>query len=282
MEPVLQTASKEIDKNVGFRYRTVYMSKENSKLHYHDYYEVFLTLENNLTQVINGVKERLPRGTLMFIRKSDVHIYEYSSSNNPSFLNLAFTEEVMCSLFDFLSDGYASKEIVALPHPPSVLLSEQEIKWMCKQLEELNATIPSDVLQLKYRCRLILFKIFTNYFAKYGRMEHKNSSVPNWLYELNLEMQKTKHFSQPSEHMVELSGKCRAYLGRMLKQHYGKTISDYINDLRLNYWANCLSNSDAPILDICYECGFENVSWAYTLFKKKYNMSPMKYRKTTR
>ena len=60
------------------------------------------------------------------------------------------------------------------------------------------------------------------------------------------------------------------------------TIPDYINDLRLNYWANCLLNSDAPILDICYECGFENVSWAYTLFKQKYGMSPLKYRKNSK
>ena len=65
----------------------------------------------------------------------------------------------------------------------------------------------------------------------------------------------------------------------MIKQYYGKTIPDYINDLRLNYWANSLLTSDTPIIDICYECGFENVGWAYTLFKKKYGMSTLKYRK---
>lgn len=74
MQPVLQTASTQIDENVGFRYRTVYVFNENSVLHYHDYYEIFLTLENNVKHYINGSKEILPRGTLVFIRKSDAHI----------------------------------------------------------------------------------------------------------------------------------------------------------------------------------------------------------------
>ena len=81
--------------------------------------------------------------------------------------------------------------------------------------------------------------------------------------------------------MIQMSGKSHEHLSRMMKKHYGKTISEYINDLRLNYWANVLTNSDTPILDICFECGFQNVGWAYTLFKKKYGMSPLRYRKTT-
>ena len=281
MLPVLQTASKEIDKEVGFRYRTVYMSKENSKLHYHDYYEIFLTLDDNITHDINGMKEKLPRGTLVFIRKSDIHIYEYSSTTNPSFVNLAFTEEIANELFSFLTEGYASKDLLLMPHPPSILLQETDITWMLRQLETLNCTLSTDIPKRKYRSRLLLFKIFTRYFTQSGETESQNSNIPSWLHNLNLEMQNLQHFSQPAEHMVEMSGKCRAYLGRMLKQHYNKTIPDYINDLRLNYWANCLVNSDSPILDICYECGFENVSWAYTLFKEKYGMSPLKYRKTS-
>lgn len=281
MQPVLQTASTQIDENVGFRYRTVYVFNENSVLHYHDYYEIFLTLENNVKHYINGSKEILPRGTLVFIRKSDAHIYEYSTSKKASFVNLAFTEEILNELFQFLTEGYPSKELLSLPHPPSILLQESDILWMLKQMEELNSTPATDIPQLKYRSRLLLFKIFTRYFSRIGRIEQSNNNVPSWLYELNLKMQKLEHFSQGPEHMVEMSGKCRAYLGRILKQYYGKTIPDYINDLRLNYWANSLINSDAPILDICYECGFENVSWAYTLFKEKYKMSPLKYRKTS-
>lgn len=281
MLPKLLTDTTEIDKNLGFRYRTIYIYNENSELHYHNYYEIFLTLKDDVIHNINGEAEILARGTLVFIRKYDVHAYEYTSTSSPSFVNFAFTEEIMDSLFLFLSDGYASDKLLTMPHPPTIMLEESDIKWVLEQFQTLNATMVTDIPLMKYRSRLLLFKIFTRYFSQCTNIAY-STTIPRWLSDLDQEMQKLTNFSQPSEHMVQMSGKCRAYLGRMLKQHYNKTIPEYINDLRLNYWANCLLTSDAPILDICYDCGFENVSWAYTLFKQKYGVSPLKYRKTSK
>lgn len=283
MQPLLLSKNTEIDANVNFKYRTVYIHAENSRLHYHDYYEIFLTLANGVIHHINGQTQLLPQGTLSFIRKSDTHYFEtaVSTEKAPSFINLAFTEDILNALFSFLTEGYPSRELLTQPDPPSILLHDVDINWCVKQLETLNAISASDIPQLKYHSRILLFKIFTRFFSKIT-FDSPDSNVPDWLQKLNREMCKLENFSRNSDHMVQMSGKCRAYLGRMLKQHYNKTISQYINDLRLNYWANSLANSDAPILDICFECGFENVSWAYTLFKEKYGMSPLKYRTTAK
>ena len=279
MLPYFFTAATQIDENVGFRYRTVYIYNENSDWHYHDYYEVFLTLEDNIIHNINGAKEKLPRGSLVFIRKNDIHYYESPPSPLPSFVNLAFTEEILNQLSAFLTDGYPFEELLTAPHPPTVQLQETDIEWMLRQLQTLNTIPATDTGQLKYCSRVLLFRIFTRYFSRLHIADGDSNNIPSWLYDLNQEMQRLENFSQKPDHMVAMSGKCRAYLGRMLKQYYGKTIPDYINDIRLNYLANCLLNSDAPILDICYECGFENISWAYTLFKARYGVSPLKYRK---
>ena len=64
-----------------------------------------------------------------------------------------------------------------------------------------------------------------------------------------------------------------------MKKYYNITASDFINDLRLTFVANRLLNSDTPIIDICYESGFSNLGWMYTLFKKKYTASPSAFRK---
>lgn len=283
MVPVLQCASTEIDDEVGFRYRSIYIQTENSKMHYHDYYEIFLTLSRNVYHDINGTHQILPRGTLVFIRKEDVHYYYSDTTNEISFINLAFTEEILNELFVFLSDGFCSKELLEAQMPPSIQLHESDIDWIIRQTETLNSTLLSDIPTLKYRSRTLLFKIFTRYFSSYADnlRTNENSGIPSWLFQLDIEMHKPKNFSQGAAHMVKMSGKCRAYLGRVLKQYYDKTIPNYINDIRLNYFANSLINSDAPVLDLCFECGFENVSWAYTLFKKKYGVSPLKFRKNS-
>ncbi len=276
MKQIFYDTVGPVSQETGFCYRTVYVHDENSELHCHDFFEIFLTLSDHIIHNINGEKESLKRGTLVFIRKEDTHCYEYTSNKNVSFINLSFDQDILMELFRYLTEGCGAQELLSSPFPPSVILNDGDISWFLKQIETLNTTPSTDIPLLKYRCRLLLVKIFARYFVQ---PEYDDSKAPLWLSKLNAEMQKLENFSQGPQYMIEISGKCRAHLGRMIKQYYGKTIPDYINDLRLNYWANSLLTSDTPIIDICYECGFENVGWAYTLFKKKYGMSPLKYRK---
>lgn len=279
MQQRFYDAVSGVSKQTGFCYRTVYVYNENSLLHSHDFYEIFLTLSDNLIHNINGRKESLKRGTLVFIRKEDEHCYEHTFNENVSFINISFTEDILLELFHYLSDGFASEKLLLPQYSPSIILNEADIQWFQKQIETLNATSSTDIPLLKYRCRVLLANIFTRYFSQSVGADGDDSPIPYWLSQLNSEMQKLENFSQPPEHMVQMSRKCRAHLGRLVKQYYGKTIPDYINDLRLNYWANSLLNSDTPIIEICYECGFENVGYAYSLFKKRYGVPPLQYRK---
>lgn len=281
MSAKLSQYYSDCEYDLGCRHRTVYVYNENSELHYHDFFEIFLVLSNDVVHIINGQKEAIPRGTLVFIRKNDVHCFEYSTSKEPSFVNLIFKEDVTRKLFEYLSDDFQLDILLTQPNPPSLLVTESDITWILKQLGRINSTPATDYQQLKYQYRVFLFKLFTRYFYKVlSCSEQREENIPGWLYDLDKEMQKFENFSQDSKHMVNLSGKSHEYLGRMIKHYYGRTLTEYVNDLRLNYWANILVTSDAPILDICYDCGFQNVSWAYALFKKKYGMSPLKYRKT--
>ena len=279
MQQRFYDAVSGVSKQTGFCYRTVYVYNENSLLHSHDFYEIFLTLSDNLIHNINGRKESLKRGTLVFIRKEDEHCYEHTFNENVSFINISFTEDILLELFHYLSDGFASEKLLLPQYSPSIILNEADIQWFQKQIETLNATSSTDIPLLKYRCRVLLANIFTHYFSQSVGADGDDSPIPYWLSQLSSEMQKLENFSQPPEHMVQMSRKCRAHLGRLVKQYYGKTIPDYINDLRLNYWANSLLNSDTPIIEICYECGFENVGYAYSLFKKRYGVPPLQYRK---
>lgn len=274
-------ASVEVDEHIGFKYRTVYLYNEDSRLHYHDYYEVFLILASDVVHYINDAKLNLSRGTLVFIRKEDRHTFEYASTREPSLCNLSFKEEVLKELFAYLSEGYPSKRLLSLTMPLSVTLGEEDIEWFQNQLKRLNTVDTNSgekIQELKYHCRLFLMKLFTRYFI-HAVSESEENSIPGWLVRLNKEMHKLENFSVGSERMIELSGKSHEYLRRMVKKHYGVTVSEYINYLRLNYFANMLVTSDMPILDLCFACGFQNVSYAYSRFKKEYGMSPLKYRK---
>ncbi|MBE6758358.1 MAG: helix-turn-helix domain-containing protein [Ruminococcaceae bacterium] len=276
MEVKRLTAEKQLDSGVGFRFRRVLLTTESSKLHCHEYYELFLTLSDGIRHQINGREELLPRGALLFIRKDDRHHYPDFLQTAQSFINLSFSEEILTQLFTFLSPGFGGERLLAAPFPPQVILSEKDIAWVTEKLDELNTADRYDTAERQYQARMLLLKIFTRYFPQFRTDE---STLLPWLRQLDRKMRHLEHFSQGVEHMVRLSGKSREHLCRSLKKHFNKSASEYLNDLRLNYLANSLVTTNLPIIDLCYTCGFENTSWAYTLFKRKYGTSPAKFRK---
>lgn len=279
MEAQFYLAKKNTNELTGFRCRSVFTNTEKSVLHYHDYYEIFLTLTNNVTHIVNNKKIVLPTNTLVFIRKNDMHYYLKSSSSSLAFINIAFNEQTLKELFLFLSDAFCSETLLNTKYPPTTILNDIDKDWLLNQITKLNSIELNDYSKIKYQSRILLFQIFTKFFSRFtSEAEYVKNNIPLWLYDLDRRMHRLENFSRGSEHMVALSGKSRDHLGRTIKKHYNQTLSEYINEIRLNYIANNLINTDTPILDICYECGFENISWAYTLFKNKYGISPLKFR----
>lgn len=278
MNKVLLSKSTEIDTETGFRYRSVYMNSENSQLHYHDYYEVFLVLSSEIKHLINDTDLVLSRGALVFIRKEDAHYYYPSENSNTSFINIAFTEEIINNLFSYLSPGFHSSELLAAKLPPTVYISEADIKWLLQKIEELNSISRNDNATLSYKLRILLFKIFTRFFQDF-KASASADDMPDWFYELDLQMHRLENFRCSPEHMIELSRKSRTHLGRVIKKYYGTTIPQYIYDIRLNYLANSLITTDRTVINLCFECGFDNISWAYELFKAKFGTTPHNFRK---
>lgn len=274
-------AEIQVDQRLGFKYRTVYLYDEESRMHYHDYYEVFLILAPDVVHYVNDKVVHLERGSLVFIRKEDRHTFEYAATKESSLCNLSFKEEILQELFQYLSKGYPSENLLTQTMPPTVKLEENDIIWFQNQLNRLNTVVTDEILELQYHCRLFLMKLFTRYFI-HATDSLKGDDIPSWLLQLDDKMHQLENFRAGTKRMIELSGKTQEHLGRIVKKYYGITVSEYVNRLRLNYFANTLLTSDIPILDLCFECGFQNISYAYSRFKKKYGMSPLQYRKMNR
>lgn len=65
---------------------------------------------------------------------------------------------------------------------------------------------------------------------------------------------------------------------RFFKLHTGKTVSEFILDIRLGHAIRLLLNTNKAISSICNECGFNNVSNFNRVFKKKKGMAPSQFR----
>lgn len=278
MEPKRLTAERFVDGRTGCSYRYVRSETEFFRPHDHDYYELFLVLDGVAHHVVNGQQSDLPVGTLVLIRPHDLHDYVRGTGAEFGFVNLSFLPELFDQVALFVGDGFPAETLRTAALPPSVLLTGSALQKLKQRMEALCVLSDDGIPQLRFRMRTLLFDILTRYFGEYTA--DPAEAVPDWLAEARRKMQQNRNFSGGMARMAELSGKSREHLARSIRKYYHQSASEFINELRLTYFANMLRNSNYPILALCYDSGFQNVSWAYAQFRRKYGMTPRQYRES--
>jgi AraC-like DNA-binding protein len=84
------------------------------------------------------------------------------------------------------------------------------------------------------------------------------------------------------EDLADIVGMTPAALSRFFKIRTGKTISDHIIDIRLGNATRLLVDTTNSIGEICYDCGFNNLSNFNRIFKKRKGCSPKEFRENYR
>ncbi len=80
--------------------------------------------------------------------------------------------------------------------------------------------------------------------------------------------------------MADLAGMSPTAFSRFFRLRTGRTLSDYIIDIRLGYAARLLVDTTTSVVEICFASGFNNVSNFNRIFKRKKGCSPGNFRAT--
>lgn len=78
--------------------------------------------------------------------------------------------------------------------------------------------------------------------------------------------------------LADLAGMTTISFSRFFKLSTGKTLSDYLVDIRIGHAARLLVDSTMSVAEICYDCGYNNISNFNRLFKNKKGCSPKEFR----
>lgn len=124
----------------------------------------------------------------------------------------------------------------------------------------------------------VLFGSRADYLTPEANRHHEASQEPAWLRFVCERMVEVENLRQGVPRMLELSGVSAPHLSRSFRQHLQQTPTEFVNHLRLEQAAMRLAATQQSILDISWDCGFENLSYFYRLFKRAYGFSPKAYR----
>lgn len=274
MEAKLLKAEKHVNMRTEVMYRYIYRETEYTRPHYHDYFEIFWIIEGCIKHVLETDVVLLQPGDIVFIRPEDKHDHVAENDAPYVMLNITFTKKTAEELFAFLGEGFPSKELLTASTPPTVHLSSSEFSSLNSRMRTISAIPLDDTATLKTSMRMELFHIFTKYFSK---QRLQVDAIPLWLDDLCSRMRQGG-FVEGAENMFALTDRSREHVCRSIKKYLGVTVTEFVNDLRLSFIANMLLNSNYTVTKIVFDSGFDNISWASLLFKRKYGMTMRQFR----
>lgn len=242
--------------------------KDHTYAHTHDFYEFFIVMQGEFEEHVNETNLVLEKRHVHVIKPQDSHYLVSTNHHDKNILrNIAIEKEYFEQWLELVG------------------VENQEILYHSFKLEDvtyLNYKSKTDrLLQLtgSEQTNHFLFQSILSDILISGLVQRKNNThIPKWLQTVYVEMGQNQNYVKGLEMLILLAGKSQEHLTREFKKYYGITPSEHINDLRLQEATSRLRTSECKIIDIMYDCGFNNVSYFNRMFKAKYGLSPREYR----
>ena len=120
-------------------------------------------------------------------------------------------------------------------------------------------------------------QLFYEILQSVTKLQGNNTKRKDSEFYASLEEYIAKHFCDRSfnyEELAEISGFSYSYFKKVFISKYGVSPIKYITELRMNYACELLSSGKYKVSDVAQLCGYENVYYFSTVFKKYKGTSP--------
>lgn len=246
--------------------------------HTHDFPELFWLERGRAIHQINGQPKELRPGDLVLIRPPDRHGFRAPAvrQGDTAFVmvNVAFRNATLLHL----RKRYYAGRTEAFPWrgaelPARFRMGADDLRRLADAAERL-ARGPQSRLRLEHFLLEVLESIERT--APVG--SEQPSELPDWLRGALAVFAQPKHLSGGVRELARLAGRGPEHINRVIRRGLGQTSTDLVNRLRLDYAARELAMSGKPIVDIALDAGFDNLSYFYRLFQRRFGHTPRQFR----
>lgn len=252
------------------------------KLHCHDFAEVFWVEKGNGSHFINGQTLPLQRGDLVLMRPDDGHHFGIQADGEGALVmvNLAFPTTTL----DFLKERYFS-EAPDWPWAGDELPTQYKISGSV--VESLAAGVEN--MSMTHQNRLELEAFLAGLLLQLSRPPMQwlgggaeerldNQPLPVWMENALVAFSEPRYLEQGTPALADLAGRCPEHVNRVLRRHTGRSATEIVSELRLEFAARQLRLTNRALLDIAGDCGISSPSHFHRLFRERFGTSPRRYR----
>lgn len=248
--------------------------------HWHGEVELIAVLSGSMNYNINGTVVLLEEGSGIFVNSRQIH---YGFSDNMSdcvFLCALIDPYTICPSARF-TEKYVLPSVSSRACPYFLFSrndSGAELFSSVCRLSELKAG-SGDEIEATGVCLHILYNV---YLKTGSRIAGGSGAVASSLLSLRNML---SYISENYGKKISLDDICRAGsvcksgCNGIFRQYVHTTPVNYLLEYRLEKARELLLSTDLKITEICYETGFNSVSYFIELFKKVYGNSPARLRR---
>lgn len=156
----------------------------------------------------------------------------------------------------------------------------KEIEQMLRQMKEQK-----NMLYLNIKAKMLELIAVAYKYDLFTRQVREDREESGTVENLKKVLQYIgEHYGSPIRlsELAELVNMNEQYFCRYFKKNIGKTITEYINVIRVEKAATALAETEDKIIDIAAACGFDNIGYFIRRFKKEKGMTPSEYRKKSK
>lgn len=265
-------------KDIGFSFKIKNPLSQYYDIHNHDFFEYFFLTSGSTGHIINGKKEILTRGNLVFIRPNDCHGFYKLEGQEFEIINITISQSEFRRLERYL--GCRLSELMDINRPtPHLLLMDSNLQSLLDAHSFLYffSLSPENNMRLQRRMRFLLMRVCELFL--YSGLD-RTDATKQWLEKALALMNTPDNIEKGLPALLEVTGFSHGHLCRLMNRYFNTTPNAYIVELRLNQAASLLRYSKMSVREVSRKVGYVNQSHFMKIFKEKYGLSPLQYRKS--
>ena len=235
---------------------------QNRKLtklnHRHDFYEIVLIIQGNVTHIVDGIPIKQTENSFLMLSPDNAHFYA-AQSKDLKLISLS----VLPEKFAEIERATEVSPIFAKP-----FTFEENIDFWTNELILCSSQVKPQIMNK------FLISLF---FACWDALKTLNYTPIN-LHSSLQDMNDKENLKKGVQRWCELAGYSRAQLSRLSKEYYNDTPGHIIRKLKLRTAVKYLKNTTLSAEEIADRSGFESLSRFYVAFKEQYGTTPTKFR----
>lgn len=260
---------KSTDEFKGRLYKADIKERTNPMhVHIHEFFEVHLIVDGEVTQTINGKIYEMKKGDFYFLNPFDFHQYTPRGA-----VTLAKCQFDLSILDDKI------KEFVSVNGHAIVTHIEDDSFDLVKEI--FNRLVNEQKNPDKFTddvARFLISQLAIEALRRYTKVINIASTEKSFNAAI---MYIHSHFNEnvSLDKVASISGVAPNYFCYIFKKKFGVTFKTYIKNLRLNKAISLLKSVDNRISEIAIACGYSSFSQFTSEFKAYTGTTPKKFRK---